>query len=511
MTRESPSRFSEKTLLIGSVLIAGLCSIVYELLISTTASYFLGDSVKQFSITIGVYMAAMGLGSFISRMFEKELLVKFVIVEILLGLIGGLSVPLLYAAFAYTSLFYPAVLASIIAIGTLTGLEVPLLTRVLERDDELKFNLSNVLSMDYLGALLATLAFPFLLVPFVGVFRSALLAGLINMSIGFVVLWALAGAVNIERRRVLRLASVGVAVLLGVTLLVSGPLLNSWSESIYEDRVVYREQTPYQNIVVTRYRNDLRLYLEGNLQFSAIDEYRYHEPLIHIPAGLVPGELNVLMLGGGDGLGARELLKHPRLNSLTIVDLDPAIFRLAKENPNLRELNRRSLFDPRVETRSEDAYVFLQEQQRRYNLIIADLPDPKNVSLARLYSREFYRLVARHLSADGVFVTQATSPFFARKAFWSINDTLKAAGFAHVLPYHSYVPSFGDWGFVMAANRALRPEDVEVDVPTRYLHSAAIEKLFVFEKDLSRQSAAVSTIDRPRTLEFYLEGWEYWN
>lgn len=510
MTGRLSSPITDKTLLIASALIAGLCSIIYELLISTTASYFLGDSVKQFSITIGVYMAAMGLGSYISRLFDKDLLVKFVVIEILLGVVGGLSVPLLYAAFAYTTIFYPVVLTVIIAIGTLTGLEVPLLTRILERDYELKINLSNVLSMDYLGALLATLAFPFLLVPFVGVFGSALLTGLINMSIGFIVLWALADAIALKRRRVLRLASVGVSILLGASLVLSGPLLHRWSESIYGDRVVYREQTPYQNIVVTSYKKDLRLYLNGNLQFSAVDEYRYHEPLIHIPAGLVPGQLNVLMLGGGDGLGARELLKHPRLRSLTIVDLDPAIFKLARENPNLRRLNRDSLYDPRVKTLNADAYVYLEANDQRYNLIIADLPDPNNVSLARLYSREFYRLVGKHLSADGVFVTQATSPFFAREAFWSISDTLRAAGFPNVAPYHSYVPAFGDWGFVMAANRALRPEDVKIDVPTRYLNSAMIDKLFVFEKDLARRTTVVSTIDRPKTLELYLKGWQYW-
>lgn len=508
---QSPA-LSETAVLITSVLIAGLCSLLYELLISTTASYFLGDSIRQFSITIGVYMAAMGLGAWLSRLLRPPLLGRFIAVEIALGVVGGLSVPLLYLAFAYTDAFQFAVIGLIVLIGVLTGLEVPLLTRIMERHYALKVNLSNVLSMDYLGALLATLAFPFLLLPFLGVFRSAVLAGLVNMAVGFLNLWYFADRLPVRRRRVLWGATIAVTLVLGTTLALARGLLFAWSNDIYGERIVLREQTPYQDIVLTRYQHDLRLYLNGNLQFSSLDEYRYHEALVHIPAGLMTGPMDVLVLGGGDGMAVRELLKYDRVRRVTLVDLDPVMLRLAKSNPYLLRLNEHALGARRVRLVNEDAFVFLRDADRRYDLIISDLPDPSTVSLARLYSREFYRLVRYHLSPGGVFVTQATSPFYATEAFWTIANTLQAAGFQAVRPYHAYVPSFGDWGFVMAADRPLPAEAPRVDVPTRFLREDFTESLFRFAADtLAARTRTVSTIDSPRVLQLYLAGWQYWN
>jgi spermidine synthase len=398
----------------------------------------------------------------------------------------------------------------IVVIGALTGLEVPLLMRIMEKHYVLKVNLSNVLSLDYLGALLATLAFPFLLVPFVGIFQSALIFGLVNMSVGFLNLWVFADSIDLARRRVLKLASTGVVCLLASILILSEGLLDRWSNTLYEDRVVYRELTPYQNIILTRYKDDLRLYLSGHLQFSSLDEYRYHEPLIHVPMMQLHGPVSVLMLGGGDGLAARELLKYERVRQITIVDLDPAMIRIGRENPHVLDLNAGSLNDPRVRTVTEDAFVYLQNQNQHFQLIVADLPDPKNTSLARLYSREFYKLVKRYLSPDGVFVTQATSPFYANKAFWSIVNTLGNV-FGNRIPYHSYVPAFGDWGFVMAGDRKFSSNVDAPPVATRFLNEAAIDKLFVFENDLlPGRRAKVSTIDQPEVLSYYLDGWEYW-
>lgn len=510
--RTLPGWINGRSVLIFSVLIAGLCSIVYELLISTTASYFLGDTVRQFSIVIGVYMAAMGVGSFLSRTLEQRLLVKFIAVEILLGVLGGISVPLLYAAFAYTDVFHALVIVLIFAIGVLTGFEVPLVARILERHYVLKENLSNVLSLDYLGALVATLAFPFVLLPFLGIFRSAVAFGMLNIAMGFLVLWVFADEIALSRRRVLYLAAGTTAILLVALLSFSQILLSSWSQSIYGDRIVYQEQTPHQNIVLTRYKDDVRLYLDGHLQFSSIDEYRYHEALIQIPLAQLPGTVSVLILGGGDGLAARELLKHDRVQSIRIVDLDPAMFRIARDNPHLRAISGDALLDPRVETITADGFVHVKDdERRRYRLVVADLPDPKNAGLARLYSREFYRIVSRHLTGDGIFVTQATSPFYASSAFWSVANTLEAGGFDHVMPYHVYVPSFGDWGFVAASQRPLRSSGLRFGVPLRFLTPGVAANLTEFAADLQvGRSAEVSTLDDPAVLSHYLAGWQYW-
>ena len=503
---------SNKKVVIFSVFLAGLCSLVYELLISTTASYFLGDSVKQFSITIGLYLASMGLGSYLSRFVKTKLLRSFIAVEILLGIVGGLSVPLLYLAYAYGTVFWPVVVGLIMTIGALTGLEIPLLTRIMDEEESLDVNLANILSFDYLGALLATLAFPFVLLPVLGTFRASLVLGLLNLLIGLVNLGWFANRLERRSRMQGYLLTAGAALVLGGLLAGSGPVMDRWGNKVYEDRIVYREQTPYQKIVMTRWQEDLRLFLDGNLQFSSLDEPRYHEPLVHVPMSQVQTPRRVLVLGGGDGLVARELLKYSFVEQITVVDLDPNIFELARTHPSLTRLNDRSLHSPRVRTVTKDAFVFLEETDRRYDLILADLPDPNNVSLARLYSRTFYGLVRSHLARDGVFVTQATSPYFAQEAFWTIRRTIEAGGFAHTYPYHVNVPSFGEWGFVMAAERPLRPQTGAPRVDTRFLNDDIIPGLFRFPKDLQPEaSPQSSTLDRPRVLEAYLDGWQYWN
>ena len=503
---------TNKKVVIFSVFVAGLCSLVYELLISTTASYFLGDSVKQFSITIGLYLASMGLGSYLSRFIKTKLLRSFIAVEILLGIVGGLAVPLLYLAYAYGTVFWPVVVGLIMTIGALTGLEIPLLTRVMDEEESLDVNLANILSFDYLGALLATLAFPFVLLPVLGTFRASLVLGLLNLLIGLVNLWWFADRLG-QRSRVQGYAlTAGAALVLGGLLAGSGPVMDRWSNKVYEDRIVYREQTPYQKIVMTRWQEDLRLFLDGNLQFSSLDEPRYHESLVHIPMSQARSPKRVLVLGGGDGLVAREVLKYSSVEQITIVDLDPKMFEIARTHPALTRLNDRSLHSPRVRTKAKDAFVFLEETERRYDLIVADLPDPNNVSLARLYSRTFYGLVRSHLTRDGVFVTQATSPYFAREAFWTIHATLRAGGFAHTYPYHVNVPSFGEWGFILAAERPLRPATAMPRVDTRFLNDEVVPGLFRFPKDLHvAESPPPSTLDQPRVLEAYLDGWRYWN
>ncbi len=502
----------ESGVLIFSVFIAGLCSIVYELLIATTSSYFLGDSITQFSITIGAYMAAMGIGSYLSRLLSDEnLLHKFVLMEILLGVVGGLSIPLLYLAFSYTASFQLSSIILTVIIGILIGFEIPLLSRLMASHYSLKINISNVLSVDYLGALIATLIFPFLLLPWLGVFRTSLFFGLINMSIAVVVILSFASVLGTARRKVLTgYLVISVTVMVSV-LVFSGTLLQHWNNNLYTDRIVYTEESPYQHIVVTRHKDDLRLFLNGNLQFSASDEYRYHEALVQIPMHVNENVRHVLLLGGGDGLGVREVLKHTHVESITLVDLDPAITRLGSENPHFIRLNGDSLNHGKVTVINQDAFVYLKETPKRFDLIIVDLPDPNNVSLSRLYTKEFYRLLEMRLSSHGLFDTQATSPFYARQAYWAIHNTIAAGGFSTTIPYHTYVPSFGEWGFVMACRRECDINRIDIGVSTRYLSNNALPKLFTFEKDIARIETEINTLDKPKLLSYYLEGWRYWN
>lgn len=496
--------------LIFSTFIAGLCSIVYELLIATTGSYFLGDSIRQFSLVIGFYMASMGVGSFLSRLVpERGLLQMFVAFEILLGVLGGLSVPLLYLSFAYFSFFQVSLLLATCLVGLLIGLEIPLLSRLMSRHFELKDNISNILSLDYFGALVATLLFPFLFLPLLGVFKTSLVFGLINMSIAFTVVYFFANTIGVRQKRVLYLYSVLAFLMLIFTFVFSQTLLKAWTAEMYEDRVVYAQETPYQQVVVTKKREDVRLFLNGNLQFSSLDEYRYHESLVHIPMIHCVCQ-SVLLLGGGDGLAVRELLKYPRVKDVTLVDLDPHVTQLAKSNPLLKGLNNQSLEDDIVTVRNEDAFVFLSNTKQRYDLIIIDLPDPNNTALARLYSREFYWLVKARLASDGRFVTQATSPHYATEAFWSIYETIAVAGFKNIVPYHVNIPSFGEWGFILASNSRLELNKEALDVETRYLDMPAIRRALMFEKDRTAKGVEFSTLDSPSVLQYYLAGWKQW-
>ncbi len=511
---ENPQRIegTEKIVLIVSIFIAGLCSIIYELLISTTSSYFLGDSIKQFSITIGVYMAAMGVGSFLSRLFKGDLLLQFIGVEIVLGLIGGSSVPILYFIFANSDYwgFMSVMILLIVLIGILTGLEIPLLARIMKEYYPLKINLSNVLSLDYMGALLATLLFPFFLLPWLGTFKSSLIFGIINLLIGFLNLWYFSPWLNVSKKRILSLASFTVLAYFGLMLFFAQSLLSYWNDSLYKDDIIYYEESPYQHIVLTKGGEDVRLYLNRVIQFSSMDEYRYHESLVHIPMSFAPYKGSVLLLGGGEGLAVREILKHKDVKEIYVIDLDPSILDLAVNNPHVKKINQGAMLDPKVIAIPQDAFVFLREKTMLFDVIISDLPDPTNESLARLYSREFFKLAKKRLSPNGIFVTQATSPNLATNAFWCINSSIKAADL-NTYPYQAYVPSFGGWGFIIASNNELDINDISIDVPTEFLDNKTSKSLFEFEKDIILDSIPASTLDKPHVLELYLKDWNKWS
>jgi spermidine synthase len=497
--------------LIYAAFIAGLCSIIYELLIATTVSYFMGDSVKFFSLTIGLYMAAMGAGSYLSKFITDKLLQRFVIAEVLLGLIGGISIPLLYFTYTTTALFYPTYVMLTLSIGFLIGLEIPFLTRLMESYQALKSNIANILSFDYLGALIATIAFPFFLLPVMGIYQSSLLFGLINMSIAAVVLYSFREKLGKTAKK-LQLLTVAMSLVILIMLLFSGQALKEWDQMLYNGRIVHSEQTPYQKITLTKSKDDLRLYLNGVLQFSSVDEYRYHESLVMVPMTYADKPIKrVLVLGAGDGLAVRELLKYPEIQKIVLVDLDARMTELAKSNTHLVDINLASLTHEKVQIVIDDAFVFLEQNKLPFDLIINDLPDPNTIALSRLYSKQYYRLARENLTDNGIMVTQATSPFFVKPAFWSIVKTIEASGFDYAYPYHTNVPSFGDWGFVLSA---LQPIDL---MPKRslensyYLSQETLPSMFVFAKDLQQIEVEINQIDKPVVLNYYLNSWRYFS
>ncbi len=429
-----------------SVCLIAACGLIYELVAGALASYLLGDSVTQFSTIIGTYLFAMGIGSWLSRFVTRGVVTRFVVVELLVGVVGGLSSLVLFLAFAYTEAFRPTLYTLVTLIGILVGLEIPLLMRILKDRFSFKDVVSNVLTFDYIGALFASLLFPLLLVPRLGLVRSALLFGVINVAVGLWSTWLFRDV--LPRRRALQATGVIALLVLAAGLWKGQAITTLAEEGMYADPIILAKDTRYQRIVLTSWKDDLRLYLNGHLQFASRDEYRYHEALVHPGLSASAAHGRVLVLGGGDGLAVREILKYPDVKQITLVDLDEGMTQLFRTHPRLTELNAKSLTDPRVTVVNADAFTWLDTHPQQFDFVVIDFPDPSNYHVGKLYTSAFYRLVKQHLAPGAFLVVQSTSPMFARQSYWSIVTTLEGAGL-RTWPYHVYVPSFGDWGFVI--------------------------------------------------------------
>jgi spermidine synthase len=499
--------------LLAAVFVVAACGLVYELAAGALASYLLGDSVLQFSTVIGTYLFAMGIGSWASRLVERQLVAQFLRIELLVALVGGLMPALLFVAYnslpagAGSASFRVLLYVLVLAVGVLVGLEIPLVMRILKRHFGQRYALkelvSQVLTFDYLGALAVAVAFPLLLVPHLGLLRTGLFFGLLN---ALVAAWTLVVfRSELRRLRALAAATGSVIVLLAAGMF-GAERLTQWAEDrFYGDNVVVRESSDYQRIVVTAGPAGVRLFLNGNLQFHSRDEYRYHEALVH-PALLAHGApRRVLVLGGGDGMALREVLKHPGVERVTLVELDPHITRLFRERPLLAALNANALASPKVEIVNADAFGWLESNRDTFDAIVIDFPDPSNFSLGKLYTTTFYRLVDQRLAAGGFMVVQTTSPLIARRSFWTVVATIEATGLT-ATPYHANVPSFGEWGFVLAHRRPLRL-DGELPPGLRFLTRAGLPALFDFPPDMARLQAEPNRLSDQRLVYEFEQEW----
>lgn len=509
-----PDRDYRRVLLLGSVFVVSACGLGYELTAGAVSSYLLGDPVTQFSLVIGAFLSAMGLGAYLAKHIRRNLLAAFVELEIAVGLVGGASSLIMFATSVYLDAAFEVVFyGTCVAIGAMVGAEIPLLVRILRQDGrDLREALSHTLAFDYFGALAGAIVLPLVALPYLGLSRVSVVFGLVNLAAA-----ALALRLLPTRRRGLTIR-LGMAVVTLLALLAASPRLVGFLEDeLYADSIIYARSSAHQRIVITRFRHDVRLYLNGHIQFSSVDEARYHEPLV-LPAMEAAGRpVRVLVLGGGDGLAVREVLKYDAVRSVTLVDLDPEMTRLGRERAELVRLNRNALNDPRVHIEHRDALRYVRETDQHWDVIIADLPDPSSAGLARLYSRQLYSSALRRLSATGAFVTHATSPFFARRAFWTIVTTLEAAAEApveglqarDVHAYHVNVPSFGEWGFVIATRSGRDPRALAPRVPTRFLNDDAWRAMFAFGRDLERPGdLVVNELANPTLHIEYRRGWQ---
>ncbi len=501
----------EAWLLVATFLVA-VSGLIYELIAATVSSYLLGDSVRQFSFVLGVFLSSMGVGAWASR-FVSDSLPGFVHAQIALGIIGGFLAPVLFFSYATMGAVVVPLFSMLAAVGVLSGMEIPLIARALKDIGAPEFRFENVLSADYLGALVASLAFPVLVIPHLGLMSASLAFGLLNLAVAGLSLWLFRA-----RMRAGSWAIWGGAMALTIVGLFQAEKMVSVAEAqLFEDDVILSEATPYQQITVTRFRDRIRLFLDHSIQFDSMDEHRYHEALVHPAMGLVADARSVLILGGGDGMALREVLRHDTVQAVTLVDLDPRMTQLFTDTAELAALNGGAFDDPRVAVENTDAWRFAESSDQVFDVIIIDLPDPKNLTLSKLYSREFYAILVDRLAAGGIIVTQAGSPLFAPQAFWSIDATLadtrnpiKPGDGLWTLPYHAYVPSFGDWGFVIAAPETHVRRALNLPVGLKFLTQKAWMAAQVFSADSDRVAAEVNSIRDHALVGYYNDGWDAW-
>ena len=502
----------------AAIFATGFSGIVAEYILSTLATYFIGNSVFQWTMIVSLMLFCMGLGSRFSKSIKKNLIRNFLILEIALSLLVAFSSIVVYTVAAYDSYYDLLIYGLSMLLGLLIGLEIPLVMRINETYEDLKTNVSSILEKDYYGSLLGGMFFAFIGLPILGLTYTPFVLGLVNFLVALIVYFKFKEKLVKKQKITLNAYLVlgGLSILLG--LYFTQPIIQWGEQTKYKDKVVYAKQSKYQKIVLTQWKNDFWLYLNGNLQFCSIDEAMYHEPLVHPVMQLQGHAQDILILGGGDGCAVRELLKYPSVKSITMVDLDPAMTDLGKNHTVLKSLNKNSMQSDKLTIVNADAYNFLEKNRTDfYDVIIADLPDPRSVELGRMYSQEFYSICNRKLRPNGYIITQAGSPYFATKAFLCIDKTMQAAGFS-TLAMHNQIISMGEWGWILGSKKDTSSESLKErflklnfnSVKTRWLQEESLALLSSFGKKSfflkEHDSILVNKIHQPKLYQYYLKG-----
>ena len=510
----NPFTLAHNRILKISIFATGCAGIVAEFVLSTLASYLIGNPILQWTIVMSLMLFAMGLGSRASRYITHNLLDKFILIEFTLSILCGLSVSLCYWLATFSQNTSLAIYSLSLAVGLLIGIEIPIVTRINESYEDLKTNISAVLENDYYGALVGGLLFAFFALPYLGLTYTPIALGIINFSVASVLYHRYKHLIH--HKRILKTSFWGAALFFAIFIIAVKPIILYSEQKKYKDKIIFQTQSKYQKIVITQWKNDYWLFINGKEQFSSFDEVKYHEPLVHPPMSLARQKRDVLILGGGEGLAAREVLKYDEVQRVTVVDLDPAMTKLSRNHPVITEINENSMNDLRVNIINKDGFIFLENNRKRYDIIIVDLPDPSSLSLSRLYSREFYNLCKRHLNKYGVIITQATSPVYAGKAFTCILKTMEASGFT-VLPYQNHIPTLGEWGWCLGVRKEVSTEEQLKEnimklrfnnLNTKFLNNNAVISMTHFGKGILeiKEKVKVNTILNPILTTYYKNG-----
>jgi len=489
----------------------GISGIVAEYILSTLASYFIGDAVVQFALIVSTMLFSMGLGSRLSKYIDTDLLAHFIYLELALSFLVSFCAILVYVTYGRYSPVFIYFLA--IVVGLLIGLEIPIVTRLNQEFEELKINVASILEKDYYGSLVGGLFFAFVGMPYLGLTYTPFVLGMLNFLVAFWTFIQLKNRIVAKHQKRISILFfiIGSTILGG--LIFAKPIIQYGDQKKYRDKIIYQEQTKYQKIVITQWQNNYSLFINSNLQLSSFDEFMYHEPLVHPVMQIAETPQKVLILGGGDGCAVREILKYKTVEDITLVDLDPAMTRLAKTHQAFLSMNRNALSNDKVKIVIDDAFQFLEKNNTVYNVIIIDLPDPNNVDLNKLYTKEFYFLCHKHLAKNGALITQAGSPYYATKAFYCIEKSLQASGF-HTLPLQNQVLTMGQWGWILAS-KSLDKKTLKQKLDTTnfeslnllWLNNSAGKKISLFGKTLiDTTQIEVNTMFNPVLYRYYRSG-----
>ncbi|WP_103866629.1 polyamine aminopropyltransferase [Aquimarina sp. I32.4] len=495
-----------------AIFATGISGLTSEFILSTLASYFIGDVIIQWTIVLSIMLFAMGIGSHTSRLVTKRLLLTFLFIEFSLSLLISFSPLLVYAIAAKSEFIHVLIYGLALLVGFCIGFEIPLATRLNEVYEPLNKNISNIMSWDYIGSLIGGLLFAFWGLPYLGITNTAFTFGALNFVVAVLLFWNYRSLLVLEKRWIIG-SILALISILSIGFIKSENIILYSEQSRYKDKIVYQEQSEYQKITITQWKEHYWLFINGNQQLSTFDEFLYHEPMVHPIMALTPEHKNILIIGGGDGFNVKELLKYKEVSTITVVDLDPAMTKLGKEFEGIVKYNESALHHPKVKIVNDDGFTFLEKNETFYDVIIIDLPDAKTIEINKLYSLEFYHLAHHALRPNGHIITQAGSPYYATKAFFCIDKTMKAAGFTN-LQMHNQVLTLGEWGWVLGSKKYTKKQMINRLKQTSYkklnnkwLNQEAIDLITSFGKPLiDTTMVEINTINSPMLYKYYLDG-----
>ncbi|OQX97398.1 MAG: spermidine synthase [Bacteroidetes bacterium 4572_128] len=498
-----------------SLFATGLSGIVAEYILSTLATYFLGNSVFQWTMIVSIMMFSMGLGSRISKYFHKNLLEKFIIMEFLLSIMVSFSSLIVYFSSSYTSYIGFIIYFMSIVIGILIGMEIPLVIRLNNEFESLRINVASIIEKDYYGSLAGGLFFAFIGLPYLGLTYTPFILGMINFLVALLLFFILYKHLKNKVKFIFNISYILVFTILIVGTFIAKPVILFGEQKKYKDKVIFSKQSVYQKIVITKWKEHFWLYINGNQQLSTLDEVLYHEPLVHPVMQMSKNPCDILVMGGGDGCAVREILKYDMVKNITLIDLDPEMTKIGKENHIFRKLNENAFHNKKVKIFNEDAFNFLEKTQNFYDVIIIDLPDPRTIELGRLYSYEFYKQCYKHLRKNGFVITQAGSPYYATKSFLCIDKTMSKAGF-ETQKLHNQILTLGEWGWIIGAKNMKKNflkktiKNLKFkNIHTKWLNNEAMSLMSSFGKNIyvyEIDTIEINSIHNPVLYNYYLKG-----